>query len=337
MYATIWKNDGLSKCHPINSSSEMDSTHYGPMDAACDTSNTPCWNMLKLLMLLHPRVLPVLHGRRVWQGHPCTMAPTAKDNCIRSYCSTILGVHMGNLFFCNSSDSETNLAQLSERDSQLRLRWGAIKFMSTTACCGWVSKCDLPVAIQPLSFKIPISKYSWEVFSVQLSTFKIQRWPTWICFPWINLTRLLTVCYRPTRFEQMNEARKKLTKRASWMPFVPTCCKMFFVSLLIGEGPLRNVCIEVFDLRDRSRSSFRKLLKLHVAPTRKRQQMESYYYSSQICLKHLETNSLRTQSAISGTGKAKDRWRKAQKMEGRCLKAKHCSLRQDGIEKHCRC
>jgi len=79
---------------------------------------------------------------------------------------------------------------------------------------------------------------------------------------------------------------------------------MFFVSLLIGEGPLRNVCIEVFDFRDRSRSSFKKLLKLHVAPTRKRQQMEML-----LLLKPnmRETNSLRTQSAISGAGKAKDR------------------------------
>ena len=37
----------------------------------------------------------------------------------------------------------------------------------------------------------------------------------------------------PTRFEQMNKARKNSTKRVTWMPFAPTCCKMFFFCLLI--------------------------------------------------------------------------------------------------------
>ena len=103
--------------------------HYGPMALHVTPPIHRVENMLNLLLLgwglsadriemFHPRVLPVLHGRRVWQGHPCTMAPTAKDrswlavpiciywsklhwilqlrfrNCTRSYSSTMLGVNM---------------------------------------------------------------------------------------------------------------------------------------------------------------------------------------------------------------------------------------------------
>ena len=113
------------------------------------------------------------------QGHPRTMAPTAKDSCTRSYSSTILEVHMGNLFFAihrtrkqilhNCRNGVRNLGSSGGQYSSCLLLHAVDEFRNVSFITS--------VAIQPFSFKIPVSKYSWEVsvYNYRLSKYNVDQ------------------------------------------------------------------------------------------------------------------------------------------------------------------
>ena len=107
------------------------------------------------------------------------MAPTAKDSCTRSYSSTILEVHMGNLFFAihrtrkqilhNCRNGVRNLGSSGGQYSSCLLLHAVDEFRNVSFITS--------VAIQPFSFKIPVSKYSWEVsvYNYRLSKYNVDQ------------------------------------------------------------------------------------------------------------------------------------------------------------------
>lgn len=195
------------------------------------------------------------------------------------------GVHMGNLFFCNSSDSETNLAQLSERDSQLRLRWGAIKFMSTTACCGWVSKCDLPVAIQPLSFKIPISNTAGKflVYNYRLSKYNVDQHG--YVFPelvWQDVSRCATGPQDLSKW--MKHARSWQSALVECLLF-PLVAKCFSCLYWLAKGRLEMFALKCLTSETGAEAASKSCSSCMSRRRGRGNKWKCYYYSSQICVK----------------------------------------------------